>query len=102
MEISEKVNSELGAAAAAAASWWIEEQRALTEELIEERNKRFAARIKGALQDLRNRRLDESNVSDVTLLVPVHQTYLEQLYDSLNRTDTVEKNRKRMKYGRRI
>lgn len=91
VEISEKVNSELGAAAAAGASWWIEEQRVLTEELIEERDSRFAARIKGALHDLRDRRLDESNVSDVTLLVPVHQAYLEQLYYSLNRSDTVEK-----------
>lgn len=91
VEISEKVNSELGAAAAACASWWIEEQRVLTEDLIKERDERFAARIKGALFDLRNRRLDESNVSDVTLLVPVHQAYLEQLYNSLNRSDKVEK-----------
>nr|ANV80838.1 hypothetical protein [uncultured Candidatus Thalassoarchaea sp.] len=53
--------------------------------------KDLAARIKGALFDLRNRRLDESNVSDVTLLVPVHQAYLEQLYNSLNRSDKVEK-----------
>ena len=91
VDISPKVNSELGAAAAACASWWIEEQRVLTEDLMNERDERFAARIKGALCDLRNRRLDESNVSDVTLLVPVHQPYLEQLYDSLNKSDKVEK-----------
>tara|TARA_B100001113_G_scaffold60099_1_gene45544 strand:+ start:18363 stop:19151 length:789 start_codon:yes stop_codon:yes gene_type:complete len=91
VEISEKVNSDLGAAAAAGASWWIEEQRVLTEELIEERDQRFAARIKGALHDLRDRRLNESNDSDVTLLVPVHQAYLEQLYDSLNKSVRVEK-----------
>ena len=91
VEISDKVNSDLGAAAAAGASWWLEEQRVLTEELIEERDKRFAARIKGALHDLRDRRLDESNDSDVTLLVPVHQAYLEQLYYSLSKSVTVEK-----------
>ena len=88
---SEKINSELGAAAAVCASWWIEEQRVLTSDLIKERDERFAARIKGALCDLRNRRLDESDSSDVVLLVPVHQAYLGQIYDSINKCQKIEK-----------
>ena len=60
VEVSEKINSEIGAASASGASWWIEEQRVLTEDLVKERDERYAARIKGALNDLRNRRLDES------------------------------------------
>ena len=90
VEVSEKINSEIGAASASCASWWIEEQRVLTEDLIKERDERYAARIKGALNDLRNRRLDESGSSDVILLVPVHQAYLEQLYDAIINCSKIE------------
>ena len=91
VEKSEKINAEIGAAAASCASWWIEEQRTLNEDLIIERDERYAARIKGALKDLRNRRLDESGSSDVVLLVPVHQAYLEQLYDAITKCTNIEK-----------
>ncbi|MEC7706999.1 MAG: hypothetical protein VX723_03485, partial [Candidatus Thermoplasmatota archaeon] len=58
---------------------WIEEQGALTEELLSQRNTRFAARLRGALADLINSRVDDAEASDCTLLVPVHQAWLPSL-----------------------
>ena len=66
-------------AAASCAAWWIEEQGALTAELISERNSRFASRLRGALAELRNSRVDDAEASDSTLLVPVHQAWLPSL-----------------------
>ena len=79
VEMSKSANSDMGAAAASCATWWIEEQGALTVGLISERNSRFAARLRGALADLRNSRVDDAKASDCTLLVPVHQAWLPSL-----------------------
>ena len=79
VERSKGANPDLGAAAASCAAWWIEEQGALTAGLISERNGRFAARLRGALANLRNSRVDDAEASDCTLLVPVHQAWLPSL-----------------------
>ena len=79
VERSKGVSPDMGAAAASCAAWWIEEQGALTTGLISERNSRFAARLRGALADLRNSRVDDAEASDCTLLVPVHQAWLPSL-----------------------
>ena len=79
VERSKDANPDLGAAAASCAAWWIEEQGALTAELISERNSRFASRLRGALAELRNSRVDDAKASDSTLLVPVHQAWLPSL-----------------------
>ena len=79
VERSKGVGPDLGAAAASCAAWWIEEQGALTPEMLSERNHRFAARLRGALADLRNKRLDDAVARDTTLLTPVHQAWLPSL-----------------------
>ena len=76
---NDAVDADMGAAAASCAAWWIEEQGALTEELLSQRNTRFAARLRGALADLINSRVDDAEASDCTLLVPVHQAWLPSL-----------------------
>ncbi len=87
---SKYVNSHLGAASASCASWWIEDHRGLTDYLINERDKRFASRIRGALSDLRNRRVDLSLVSEPILLVPVHQAHLSTLANAVNECNKIE------------
>ena len=76
---NDAVDADMGAAAASCAAWWIEEQGALTEELLSQRNTRFAARLRGALADLINSRVDDAEASECTLLVPVHQAWLPSL-----------------------
>ena len=51
----------------------------MTAELISERNSRFASRLRGALAELRNSRVDDAKAPDSTLLVPVHQAWLPSL-----------------------
>ena len=80
VEMAKGVDTDLGAAAASCATWWVEEQRPLSPEMLAERNHRFAARLRGALADLReNRRVEDDGARDSILLVPVHQASLPSL-----------------------
>ena len=87
---SKGVDADLGAAATVCAAWWLEEKVGLTEELIAERNDRLAARLRGALFDLRNSRIDESGTRGVVLLAPVQQAYLPSIEASLNACNEAE------------
>jgi hypothetical protein len=73
------VDSELGAAAASSAAWWTEENKGLSEELREERCSRLVARMRGALANLREGRVDDSEARGPSLMVPVHQPRLHAL-----------------------
>jgi len=73
------VDSELGAAAASSAAWWSEENKGLSIGLRSERTERLAARIRGALADLSEGRVDDSEARGPSLLVPVHQPRLHSL-----------------------
>ena len=91
------VNAELGAASASAAAWWAEECSGLTPELITERDQRMAARMRGALANMRGAwpnlgdssansvegRVDDSDTRGPVLLVPVHQARMGGLVASL-------------------
>ncbi len=76
------VDSELGAAAASSAAWWIEENKGLSEELREERCSRLVARMRGALANLREGRVDDSEARGPSLMVPVHQPRLHSLVEA--------------------
>ncbi len=76
------VDSELGAAAASSAAWWTEENRGLSEVLHGERSERLVARIRGALADLREGRVDDSGARGPSLLVSVHQPRLHSLVEA--------------------
>ena len=80
----EEVGVDLGAAAAACAAWWLEEEGALGWELYNERDTRFASRIRGALADLRNSRVDDEKAQEATLMVPVHQARLPSIEAALS------------------
>ena len=75
----DEVGIELGAAAAACAAWWSEEEGVLGEALYAERDMRFASRIRGALADLRDSRVDDEKAQEPILMVPVHQARLPSL-----------------------
>ena len=79
ISVSKFVNADLGAASASAATWWIEEQRGISEELIALRDNRFVSRIRGALRDLHNSRVDDTEAQETTLLVPIHQAWLSSI-----------------------
>ena len=51
--------------------------------LSEERDMRFASRIRGALADLRNSRVDVDESSQPLLMVPVHQARLPSIQESI-------------------
>ncbi|HJM29569.1 MAG TPA: hypothetical protein QF529_00645 [Candidatus Thalassarchaeaceae archaeon] len=76
---SRYVDVELGAAAASSAAWWMEECRGLDEALIAQRATRIVARMRGALAELREGRVDDSDSRGPSLLVPVHQPRLPAL-----------------------
>lgn len=59
---------ELFIAGSLAGAWWVEQELRMGPELAEERDARLAARIRGALADLR----DKCNRDDVVLLLPHH------------------------------
>ena len=77
------VDADLGAAATVCAAWWLEEGSALTPELVAERDQRLAARLRGALANLRDSRIDESEASGPKLLAPIQQAHLPALKDCL-------------------
>ena len=79
VEAAKGVDAELGAAAASSATWWQEENKGLTAELISERSFRIVSRIRGALADLREGRVDDSNTTGPSLMIPVHQPRLPSL-----------------------
>ncbi len=91
VSLSEFANVDLGAAAAVCAAWWLEESMCLTEELSEERDSRFASRIRGALSDLREFGENAFSSDGPNLLVLVQQSHLPHLEDSLIACDVVEK-----------
>ena len=76
------VDSEMGAAAASSAAWWTEENKGLSQELREERSSRLVARMRGALADLREGRVDDSEARGPYLMVPVHQPRLHSLVEA--------------------
>jgi hypothetical protein len=84
------IDIDLGAAATVCAAWWLEERQGLTDELIEERDVRIAARLRGALSDLRNSRIDESETRGTTLLAPVQQAHVPAIEASLLACRAVE------------
>ena len=84
------VNADLGAASASAMTWWIEEQRGISDELIALRDGRFASRIRGALRDLDNSRVDDTKAQETTLLVPIHQAWLPSIKKAISSCIDVE------------
>jgi hypothetical protein len=87
---SKHVNADLGAAAASAMTWWFEEQRGLSDELIALRDARFVSRIRGALRDLHNSRVDDTKAQETTLLVPIHQARLPSIKKAISSCMDVE------------
>ena len=93
VEAAKGVDAELGAAAASSATWWQEENRGLTAELISERSSRIVSRIRGALADLREGRVDDSDTTGPSLMVPVHQPRLPSLlraFDGYPDSETIQ------------
>jgi hypothetical protein len=71
-------------------TWWIEEQRGISDELIALRDSRFASRIRGALRDLGNSRVDDTKAQETTLLVPIHQAWLPSIKKAISSCMDVE------------
>jgi len=71
-------------------TWWFEEQRGLSDELIALRDARFVSRIRGALRDLRNSRVDDTKAQRTTLLVPIHQARLPSIKKAISSCMDVE------------
>ena len=93
VEAAKGVDAELGAAAASSATWWQEENKGLTAELISERSSRIVSRIRGALADLREGRVDDSNTTGPSLMIPVHQPRLPSLlraFDGCPDSETIQ------------
>ena len=93
VEAAKGVDTELGAAAASSATWWQEENKGLTAELISERSSRIVSRIRGALADLREGRVDDSNTTGPSLMIPVHQPRLPSLlmaFDGCPDSETIQ------------
>tara|TARA_Y100000739_G_scaffold160464_1_gene138824 strand:- start:1697 stop:2581 length:885 start_codon:yes stop_codon:yes gene_type:complete len=80
-----EVGVDLGAAAAACAAWWLEEEWVLGDSLYSERDLRFASRIRGAMADLRDSRVDDEKAQEPTLMVPVHQARLPSIEAAISR-----------------
>ena len=91
VESHKSVNADLGAAATVCAAWWAEERTGLTPSLIDRRDKRIAARLRGALSDLRGVDGGDSDAGAPTLLVPVQQANLYALESILSTCDSLEK-----------
>ena len=87
---SKEVNADLGAASASALTWWLEEQRGISDELMALRDARFASRIRGALRDLHNSRVDDSKAQETTLLVPIHQAWLSSIKMAISSCGDIE------------
>tara|TARA_B000000532_G_scaffold229933_1_gene210683 strand:+ start:78 stop:509 length:432 start_codon:yes stop_codon:yes gene_type:complete len=93
VEAAKGIDAELGAAAASSATWWQEENRGLTAGLISERSSRIVSRIRGALADLREGRVDDSDTTGPSLMVPVHQPRLPSLlraFDGCPDSETIQ------------
>ena len=90
VETAKGVDAEIGAAAASSAAWWHEENKGLSAELMRQRSSRMVARIRGALADLREGRVDDSDTRGPSLLVPVHQPRLPSLVEAFKVWPDVE------------
>ena len=77
------IDTEMGAASATCFSWNAEEERVIGSNLSKERDMRFASRIRGALADLRDSRVDVGESSQTLLMVPVHQARLSSIEESI-------------------
>lgn len=77
------IDTEMGVASANCFSWNSEEERVIGRILSEERDLRFASRIRGALADLRDNRVDVDESSQPHLMVPVHQARLPSIEESI-------------------
>jgi hypothetical protein len=77
------VDTEMGAASATCFSWNAEEERIIGPDLSEERDIRFASRIRGALADLRNSSVDGEGMAQPSLMVPVHQARMSSIEESI-------------------
>ena len=77
------IDTEMGAASATCFSWSEEEERVIGSDLSEERDIRFASRIRGALADLRNSSVDVDGTAQPLLMVPVHQARLSSIEESI-------------------
>ena len=78
------IDSELGAASATCYAWEQETNKDIGIDLISERDRRFASRIRGALADLRSSSIDDDGTSQPTLMVPVHQATLPSLIRAIS------------------
>ena len=87
---SKGADADLGAAATVCAAWWLEERQGMNDELISERDVRIAARLRGALSNLRNSRIDESGTQGAILLAPVQQAHVPAIEASLVACQAVE------------
>ncbi len=90
IEKNNYVDVELGAASASSVTWWLEEERWNSDELNSERNLRFASRLRGALRDLCDSRVDDGGAQDRTLLVPIHQAWLPSMSEAISSWPDVE------------
>lgn len=77
----------LAEASALTDAWWNSNESMLTPELCEQRNQRFAARLRGALSNLRAEAEDAGGQFDdeaaPVLLVPVTQSWLADIAEAL-------------------
>lgn len=81
------VTANLSSAAVLCATWWDLNEWLIGETISEARNKRFAARLRGALKQLR-----QLHGSDAVLLVPLFLPWRFTIFNQLAALPNVEEN----------
>lgn len=79
------VTKNMGSASVLALTWWQLSEWLINESLSSSRDNRFAARLRGALADLRIQYGDEA-----TLLLPMHMPWRNAIYRALDEQHEVE------------
>ena len=83
--IPEAGNAEFASASALAYAWWMSLEFDNGVELSNQRDLRFAKRLRGALKQLRDmRHIENDDTSHVVLLVPHYQAWRPALLEALN------------------
>lgn len=77
--------SAMAEASGVAATWWRRSETSLNSDLHKRRDERLAARIRGALQSLREGQIDGDGPS--VLLVPVMQAWMPSIHVALNKAE---------------
>ncbi len=79
------VSTAMAEASGVAATWWRRSEASLNEDLHKRRDQRLAARIRGALQSLREGQIDGDGTC--VLLVPVMQAWLPSIHAALKQVE---------------